>query len=90
KEGFAVTYLPVDGQGRVKPEDVAAAIRAVKNGQLTIENRSFDFAMRPEQQTAVEKTAEYFANWRRDRTNHDKPAHFLWNCKMRFGKTFAA
>lgn len=26
-EGFAVTYLPVDAQGRVKPEDVAAAIR---------------------------------------------------------------
>jgi len=75
---------------RCTVHDVAAAIRAVKNGQLTIENRSFDFAMRPEQQTAVEKTAEYFANWRRDRTNHDKPAHFLWNCKMRFGKTFAA
>ena len=22
--------------------------------------------------------------------NHDKPPHFLWNAKMRFGKTFAA
>jgi cysteine desulfurase len=26
-DGFAVTYLPVDAQGQVKPEDVAAAIR---------------------------------------------------------------
>ncbi len=27
KQGFTVTYLPVDGQGRVNPDDVAAAIR---------------------------------------------------------------
>jgi len=26
REGFRVTYLPVDGEGRVSPEDVAAAI----------------------------------------------------------------
>lgn len=26
-EGFTVTYLPVDGQGRVRPEDVRAALR---------------------------------------------------------------
>jgi len=71
-------------------KDVEAAIRAVKNGQLNIENRSIDFKMRPEQEAAVEKTAEYFLNWRKDKSNHNKPAHFLWNCKMRFGKTFAA
>ena len=37
---------------------------------------------------AVELTAMYFKRWRRQ--NHDKPPHFLWNAKMRFGKTFAA
>ncbi len=43
--------------------------------------------MRPEQEAAVEKTMAYFQNYRRE---NDKPPHFLWNCKMRFGKTFAA
>ncbi len=69
-------------------EDVTAAIHAVKIGQLIIENRSLDFKMRPEQEAAIEKTAAYFSNWRKE--NGSKPAHFLWNCKMRFGKTFAA
>jgi len=69
---------------------VKAAIVAVRTGQLNEENRSLDFAMRPEQQAAVENTAAYFAAWRKDKSNHHKPPHFLWNAKMRFGKTFAA
>lgn len=71
-------------------EHVKAAIIAVRMGQLNEENRSLDFKMRPEQKAAVEKTATYFASWRRDKNNRNKPPHFLWNCKMRFGKTFAA
>lgn len=71
-------------------EQVKAAIIAVRTGQLNEENRSLDFKMRPEQAEAVEKTAAYFASWRRDKNNRHKPPHFLWNCKMRFGKTFAA
>ncbi len=69
---------------------VKAAIIAVRTGQLNEENRSLDFTMRPEQEAAVEKTAAYFAGWRKDKGNRNKPPHFLWNCKMRFGKTFAA
>jgi hypothetical protein len=69
---------------------VKAAIIAVRTGQLNEENRSLDFKMRPEQEAAVEKTAAYFASWRRERGNGNKPPHFLWNAKMRFGKTFAA
>ena len=69
---------------------VQAAIIAVRTGQLNEENRSLDFKMRPEQEAAVAKTAAYFASWRRERGNRDKPPHFLWNAKMRFGKTFAA
>ncbi|MHB8909700.1 MAG: GIY-YIG nuclease family protein [Syntrophales bacterium] len=73
---------------RCKVDQVKAAIIAVRTGQLNEENRSLDFKMRPEQERAVEKTAAYFKSYRRD--NKDKPPHFLWNAKMRFGKTFAA
>jgi len=73
---------------RCTVSEIKAAIIAVKTGQLSEENRSLDFKMRPEQKAAVEKTAAYFSNFRKE--NHGKPPHFLWNCKMRFGKTFAA
>ena len=69
---------------------VKVAIVAVRTGQLNEENRSLDFKMRPEQEAAVEKTAAYFVSWRREKGNRNKPPHFLWNAKMRFGKTFAA
>jgi hypothetical protein len=69
---------------------VKAAIIAVRAGQLNEENRSLEFKMRPEQEAAVEKTAAYFAGWRKEEGNRNKPPHFLWNAKMRFGKTFAA
>lgn len=67
---------------------VQAAIIAVRTGVPNEENRSLTFAIRPEQAAAVEKTAVYFKSFRNE--NHDKPPHFLWNAKMRFGKTFAA
>ncbi len=69
---------------------VKVAIIAVRTGQLNEENRSLDFKMRPEQNAAVKKTAAYFASWRKEKGNRNKPPHFLWNAKMRFGKTFAA
>jgi Type III restriction enzyme, res subunit./T5orf172 domain. len=75
---------------RCTVDQVKAAMIAVRTGQLNEENRSLDFEMRPEQVEAVEKTAAYFASWRRERGNRNKPPHFLWNAKMRFGKTFAA
>ncbi len=75
---------------RCNAAQVKAAIIAVQTGQLNEENRSLDFKMRPEQEAAVKKTAAYFASWRREKGNRNKPPHFLWNAKMRFGKTFAA
>lgn len=72
---------------RCTVEKVKVAIIAVREGQLFEEQRSLDFTMRPEQEAAVEKTMAYFKAYRRE---NDKPPHFLWNCKMRFGKTFAA
>lgn len=68
--------------------DVRAAIIAVKRGELNEENRSLDFGMRPEQVEAVNKTARYFQSSKKE--DPDKTPHFLWNAKMRFGKTFAA
>lgn len=69
-------------------EDVRAAILAIQRGELNEEQRTLDFPMRPEQQRAVERTAAYFKQFNPKTTG--KPSHFLWNAKMRFGKTFAA
>lgn len=69
-------------------DKVKAAIIAVRTGQQDVEDRSLDFEMRPEQVDAVEKTAAYFKRVQRE--DPDKTPHFLWNAKMRFGKTFAA
>ena len=68
-------------------EDVKAAVLALKRGSTTVDNRIYDFKMRPEQAEAVRKTATYFTDYMANEA--DKPPHFLWNCKMRFGKTFA-
>jgi hypothetical protein len=69
-------------------EDIKAAILAIKTGTTNIENRTLGFFMRPEQKEAVDKTIEYFASARKDFPN--RAPKFLWNAKMRFGKTFAA
>lgn len=69
-------------------DDVKAAIVAIKTGVRNEENRTLDFEMRPEQREAVEKTARYFRSFSAE--NPGKTPHFLWNAKMRFGKTFAS
>jgi hypothetical protein len=69
-------------------EDVKAAILAIRKGEKNVENRTHDFKMRPEQEEAVAKTIAHFENFNAE--NPDKTPHFLWNAKMRFGKTFAA
>lgn len=69
-------------------DDIRAAYNAVKEGRLNIENRSEDFQMRPEQIDAVNMTIDYFK--RAKLADPDKPPKFLWNAKMRFGKTFAS
>lgn len=69
-------------------DDVRSALIAIKSGNTKIGGRSNDFSMRPEQIDAVEKTAAFF-NSTYDEEDGAIP-HFLWNAKMRFGKTFAA
>jgi hypothetical protein len=68
--------------------ELKAALVAIKSGELNEENRSLDFIMRPEQEEAVQKTYKYFREYKKE--NPGKTPHFLWNAKMRFGKTFAA
>lgn len=68
--------------------DVRAAILSVQEGRLNPEQRNRNFGMRPEQEQAVERTARYFHAIQKE--GRDKPPHYLWNAKMRFGKTFAA
>ena len=67
---------------------VKAAIVEVKTGKRHEDNRTLNFGMRPEQQAAVDKAIHYFNSFKAE--NKDKTPHFLWNAKMRFGKTFAA
>ena len=67
---------------------VEGAISAAVEGRETIIERIYDFPMRPEQELAVKKTAAYFDAFKIDPSNRGLIPHFLWNAKMRFGKTF--
>ena len=67
--------------------DVRAAVYAIKNREENDEQRSESFTMRNEQKEAVKKTSAYFKSYK---SETGKTPHFLWNCKMRFGKTFTA
>lgn len=68
-------------------DDVKVAIYEVKTGKRTEAQRTLSFACRPEQQAAIDKAQAYFTSFKAE--NPDKTPHFLWNAKMRFGKTFA-
>ncbi len=68
--------------------EAQAAYVAVRHRDTHIETvRDLDYTMRPEQEKAVNDTADYFALM--DNEEPDRPSHYLWNAKMRFGKTFA-
>jgi hypothetical protein len=73
---------------RCTAQDVAVAIKELKIGQALVGSHHEDFKLRAEQSAAVKKTAEYYTSIWAD----DKKAvpRFLWNAKMRFGKTFAS
>jgi hypothetical protein len=69
-------------------KDVQAAVLAIKSGENNDDNRTLNFGMRPEQQDAVDKAISYFESFKTE--NQNQTPHFLWNAKMRFGKTFAS
>lgn len=69
-------------------DDVKKAHYAALYNLATATERIYDFKMRPEQVAAVEKTSAYFRSVANDGSG--KTPKFLWNAKMRFGKTFTS
>lgn len=73
---------------RCTASDVLTAIKELQTGAIRTGSHTEDFKLRSEQSAAVKKTTEYFHSiWQED--NKAVP-RFLWNAKMRFGKTFAS
>lgn len=62
-------------------------LQSIKTGHPETGNHQRkNFSMRPEQEIAVQQTSAYFKKY----LNETEPPRFLWNAKMRFGKTFTA
>jgi len=73
---------------RCSVNDVKTAITELQTGQRLSGERYEQFGMRKEQASAVDKTYDYFQSiWRE---NKNSAPRFLWNAKMRFGKTFSS
>ena len=71
---------------RCTVKDVRATLIALRKGQPIEGARDQNFPPRWEQQAAVDKTYSYFQSiWAE---NKKATPRFLWNAKMRFGKTF--
>jgi hypothetical protein len=88
-------YLKLRGIRQVDGEwfdcgvkDIRAAVWSLKSGEENEDNRTWTFDMRPEQQEAVTKTQNFYNSFKNE--NPGKTPHFLWNAKMRFGKTFTS
>ena len=69
-------------------EDVLTVINELRTGEKVSGSHHLTFSMRSEQQDAVKRTHKYFHSiWQEDM---NAVPRFLWNAKMRFGKTFAS
>lgn len=68
-------------------KEALETIEEVRTGIRFEGQRTWNFSMRKEQQTAVQMAKDYFEQSKKD--DPDRPSKFLWNAKMRFGKTFA-
>ncbi len=69
-------------------EDVKTVLAELRTGQRFSGTHHETFPMRREQRDAVDKTLAYYRSiWAEDR---NAVPRFLWNAKMRFGKTFTA
>lgn len=69
-------------------DTIKAVFMELKHGVRVDTGRTNDYKMRPEQQAAVDQTSEYFAKYNYEKEG--RAPHYLWNAKMRFGKTFTA
>lgn len=73
---------------RCTVQEVLAAIVTVRSRTENVENRTQTFSMRPEQAEAINRTMAYYRSAYEEGSN--RTPKFLWNAKMRFGKTFAS
>jgi len=72
---------------RCSLKDVKTVLAEMHAGQRFAGSHHETFAMRREQAEAVDVTLAYYeSRWAEDK---DAEPRFLWNAKMRFGKTFA-
>lgn len=69
-------------------DELKASYISVRDRIENEENRTRDFEMRPEQKDAVDKTIYFYQKAKEEYP--DRAPKFLWNAKMRFGKTFAS
>ena len=73
---------------RCTASDVLTAIKELQTGEARSVTRTEEFKLRSEQSAAIKKTSQYFNSiWNEDKQSVPR---FLWNAKMRFGKTFAS
>ncbi len=71
---------------RCSVADVKTVLAELRTGQRFGGTHHESFGMRDEQAEAVEKTFDYYCSiWEED---PNAAPRFLWNAKMRFGKTF--
>lgn len=68
-------------------QDIKDAITELRTGIRMDGVRTWSFPMRKEQESAVSLTMAYYAQAKKDEPG--RTPKFLWNAKMRFGKTFA-
>lgn len=68
-------------------DDIEGAVNELITGVRLDGQRTWTFCMRDEQAYAVSMTENYFVKAKEE--TPDRPPKFLWNAKMRFGKTFA-
>ena len=85
----AGVYSPDGEWFECTTSEVQAAIQSVRSGiDLPSLRPTLNFPMRPEQVQAVAITSDYFLTHSKE--VEGKAPHFLWNAKMRFGKTFTS
>jgi hypothetical protein len=83
RKGFENTELE---WMRCSVKDVQIALTELRTGQKFTGTHHETFPMRREQAEAVDKTFDYYNSiWAE---NKNAAPRFLWNAKMRFGKTF--
>jgi hypothetical protein len=85
RKGFANAELE---WMRCSVNDVKTVLTELRTGKRLTGTHHATFAMRREQAEAVATTQSYFQSFLREKPQ--EAPRFLWNAKMRFGKTFTA